>query len=40
MEKEIKEMIEQNKVRFILRKEEVEITAPEDVDEKIESENQ
>jgi predicted Holliday junction resolvase-like endonuclease len=39
-EKEIKEMIEQNKVRFILRKEEVEITAPEEVDEKIESENQ
>jgi predicted Holliday junction resolvase-like endonuclease len=31
-EKEIKEMIEQNKVRFILRKEEVEITAPEEVD--------
>lgn len=34
-EKEIKEMIEQHKVRFILRKEEVEITAPEEVGEEL-----
>lgn len=32
-EKEIKEMIEQKKVRFLLRREQVEITAPEEVSE-------
>jgi predicted Holliday junction resolvase-like endonuclease len=34
-EKEIQEMIEQNKVRFILRRERVEITAPAEISEEI-----
>jgi predicted Holliday junction resolvase-like endonuclease len=34
-EKEIKEMIEQNKVRFLLRREQVEITAPEELGEEM-----
>jgi predicted Holliday junction resolvase-like endonuclease len=34
-ERQIKEMIEQNKVRFVLRREQIEITAPQEVSEEI-----